>query len=182
MKQPAFIAFLLAFALMMTVCPLLDACAETPDYTDDTAYPRFVGRLYIPDVGIDVALYRSNAQGVVDRKDSAAYFDLATHPMHMIVADHWTQGFATLKDVAVGMEAYIIHKDGVTTYYKCIEVLDGHNTGHIITDSRYREVVSKSDLLMYTCIDGWKNVRVVLCDIVVMVWDEEENEEEGGQP
>ena len=156
--------------------------ATAPDYTDDTAYPRFVGRLHIPDVGIDVALYRSNKQGVVDRQDSAAYFDLATYPQHMIAADHWTQGFATLKDVTAGVEAYILHGDGTTTNYKCVEVLDGHNTGHIITDSQYREVVSKSDLLMYTCINGWKNVRVVLCDIVVMVWDEEKNEEEGAQP
>lgn len=168
--------------LFLALLPPLTACAEQPDYTDDTAYPRFVGRLYIPDVGIDVALYRSNKQYAVDRDDSAAYFDLAIHPNHMIVADHWTQGFATLKDVEEGMEAYIIHKDGVTTYYKCIEVLDGHNTGHIITDGRYREVVSKSDLLMYTCMDGWENVRVVLCDIVVIAWDEEKNEEEGAQP
>ena len=138
--------------------------ATTPDYTDDTAYPHFAGRLYIPSVGIDVALYRSNKQSVVDRQDSAAYFDLATHPQHMIAADHWTQGFATLKEVTVGMEAYILHCDGSTTHYKCVEVLDGHNTGHTITDSQYREVVSKSDLLLYTCIDGWRNVRVCLFD------------------
>lgn len=167
-------------ALLVLLLPLT-AWAETPDYTDDTAYPRFVGRLYIPDVGIDVALYRSNKQAVVDRKDSAAYFDLATHPYHMIVADHWNQGFATLEDVEEGMEAYITDKDGVTTYYKCVEVLDGHNTGHIITDSRYREVVSRSDLLLYTCLDGWKNVRVCLFDVVVVVWDEEEMKEEGGE-
>lgn len=176
MKQILFVACLIGFALIMTVLPLLPALAESPDYTDDTAYPRFVGRLYIPEVGIDVALYRSNKQAVVDRDDSAAYFDLATHPYHMIVADHWTEAFATLKDVTVGMEASINHADGTTTHYKCVEVLDGHNTGHIITDGNYKEVVSKSDLLTYTCINGWKNVRVVLWDVKE---DEGSNEASG---
>ena len=153
----------LALILMLALTP---ACAETPDYSDDTAYSNYAGRLYIPEVGIDVALYRSNKQYVVDRDDSAAYFDLSRWRGHMSVADHWTQGFATLRDVTVGMEAYILHGDGTTAHYKCVEVFDGHNTGHIITDNQYREVVCKSDLLLYTCIDGWRNVRVVLFDVI----------------
>lgn len=138
------------------------ACTETPDYTDDTAYPRFVGRLYIPDVGIDVALYRSNKQGVVDRKDSAAYFDLNRWKGHMLIADHWTEAFATLKDVTVGMEAYIQFYDGEAHYYECIDVFDGHNTGKYITDWSYKNVVPRAELLMYTCFDGWRNVKVTL--------------------
>lgn len=60
MKQPVFIAALIAFALIFTILPMLQGRAEAPDYTDDAAYPNFAGRLHIPEVGIDVALYRSN--------------------------------------------------------------------------------------------------------------------------
>lgn len=149
------------------------ALAESPDYTDDTAHSNFAGRLYIPEVNIDVALYRSNKQYVVDREDSAAYFDLNRWKDHMLVADHWNQGFATLKDVTVGMEAYIVYKDGTTVYYRCVEVFDGHNTGKYITDWNYKIVMSRADLLMYTCFDGWRNVKVTLWDTYVPSIDAE---------
>lgn len=144
--------------------------SSMPDYTDDTRYSNFVGRLYIPDVGIDVALYRSNKQNVVDREDSAAYFSLSRWRGHMLIADHWTQGFATLKDVEVGMIAHIDHKDGTTTCFECVQAFNGHNTGKYITDWDYRNVVTWSDMLMYTCFDGWRNVKVTL-------WNEKPPEE-----
>lgn len=161
----------LALILMLALTP---ACAETlPDYSDDTVYSNYAGRLYIREVGIDVALYRSNKQYVVDRDDSAAYFDLSRWRGHMSVADHWTQGFATLKDVTEEMEAYIVQPDGTTTYYTCTAVFDGHNTGHGITDWDGRFVHGDAPLLMYTCIDGWRNVRVCLWEVVVVTWEEE---------
>lgn len=147
--------------------------AEQPDYTDDADYSNFVGRLYIPDVGIDVALYRSNKQYVVDRDDGAAYFDLNRWKKHMLIADHWTEAFATLKDVMVGMEAYIQRHDGTVDYYVCTEVFDGHNTGKYITDWNYNNVVPRAELLMYTCFDGWKNVKVTIWE-TYEPWPEEE--------
>ena len=152
------------FGLVLFIAVLLQPVysnAELPDYSDDTAYSNFAGRLYIPEVGIDVALYRSNKQNVVDRDDSAAYFEYR-HEGHNVIADHWTQGFATLKDVISGMEAIIIHPDGTMTHYTCAAVFDGHNTGKGITDLNGRFVHGDAPLLMYTCIAGWQDVRVCL--------------------
>lgn len=152
---------LLCLLFLALLLPLT-ACAEPPDYTDDTAYPRFAGRLYIPDVGIDVALYRSNKQYVVDRQDSAAYFDLSPWKGHMLIADHNTQAFGPLLDVTVGMDASIVHSDGTETRYVCTDVFDGHNTGKYISDWSGKIVMHRADLLMYTCLGYWRNVRVTL--------------------
>lgn len=187
----------LALAILLALTP---ACAETPDFEverretsesdclqspsealdgvmprggpehDDTAYSNFAGRLYIPEVNIDVALYRSNKQYVVDRTDSAAYFDLANWRGHMVIADHNTQCFATLLDVTVGMEAIIAHPDGTETHYICVDVFDGHNTGRYISDWSGKIVMRRADVLMYTCLDWWEDVRVTL-------WEETETPE-----
>lgn len=135
---------------------------STPNYDDDNDYSNFVGRLYIDDVNIDVALYDSNEQYVVDRNDSAAYFDLSNCPDHMIVADHNTQAFGSLGTVKVGMIAHIEKEDGTIAYYKCVDIFKGHNTGHGITDWNGNSAVGKADLLMYTCFNGWQNIWVVL--------------------
>lgn len=140
-------------ALMLSLTP---ACAESPSYSN------YAGRLHIPEVGIDVALYRSNKQDVVDRADSAAYFDLSPWDGHMVIADHNTQGFAPLADVTVGMECYIVHPNGTETRYVCTDVFDGHNTGKYISDWSGKIVMHRADVLMYTCLDWWANVRVTL--------------------
>lgn len=172
MKRFLLIAFAVLFTvhLAMPTLPLLITDENVtpvteevkPNYDDDREYSNFVGRLYIDDVGIDVALYKSNKQYVVDRDDSAAYFDLNRWPRHMLIADHNTEAFATLGIVEVGMLAYIVRPDGEIWYYECTETFDGHNTGKYITDWNGKNVVTKADLLMYTCFDGWKNVKVTL--------------------
>lgn len=133
-----------------------------PNYDDDKNYSNFIGRLYIEDLNIDVALYHSNKQYVVDRDDSAAYFDLSYARGHMLIADHNTEAFAPLDIATVGMIAKIVKDDGTTVYYKCVDVFKGHNTGKGISDWNGKSVVKDSDLLMYTCFDGWRNVIVVL--------------------
>ena len=149
--------------LLMTDEAITPWTLETkPNYDDDTNYSGFAGRLYIDDVGIDVALYRSNKQYVVDRDDSAAYFDLGRWPNHMLIADHNTEAFAPLCEVQVGTIAKIVKPDGTVAYFECYEVFDGHNTGKYITDWDGHNVVPNAELLMYTCFDGWKNVKVAL--------------------
>lgn len=145
---------------------------EKPDYTDDASYPYFYGRLYIESVGIDVALYRDHyyKQRAVDRKDSACYFRMSNGGW--IIADHNTQAFKTLLDVEVGMEALIVTKDGEIEPYVCVEVLDGVNTGHGITNKAGRVQHGRYDLLMYTCMNGWKNVRVVHWEKIGQVVEE----------
>lgn len=135
-----------------------------PNYDDDRDYNDFSGRLYIDDVEIDVALYNNNEQYIVDRKDSAAYFDLSYARGNMLIADHNTQAFGSLGTVQVGMIARIEKENGTIAYYKCVDIFKGHNTGHGITDWNGNSVVGKADLLMYTCFDSWQNVWVVLWD------------------
>ena len=133
-----------------------------PNYDDDRDYEGFVGRLYIDEIDIDVALYHSNSQEVVDRKDSAAYFDLSSARGDMIIADHNTHSFGALCTVKKGAIARLVNDNGVMEYYECAAVFKGHNTGKGITDWSGRSVVGAADLMMYTCFDGWQNVWVVL--------------------
>lgn len=132
------------------------------NYHDDRDYPNFAGRLYVDALDIDVALYRSNDQEVVDRKDSAAYFDLSSARGSMIVADHNTHAFGSLGRVKEGATAYIVKNDETMETYICTAVFKGHNTGKGITDWQGNSVVGRADLMMYTCFDGWQNVWVVL--------------------
>lgn len=149
--------------LLMTDETITPWTLETkPNYDDDKNYSNFIGRLYVEDINIDVALYRSNKQYVVDRDDSAAYFDLSYARGHMLIADHNTEAFAPLDIATVGMIAKIVKDDGTIIYYKCVDIFKGHNTGKGISDWNGKSVVKDSDLLMYTCFDGWRNVIVAL--------------------
>lgn len=82
----------------------------------------------------------------------------------MLIADHNTEAFASLNAATIGMIAKIVKDDGIIVYYECVDVFKGHNTGKGITDWNGKSVVKDSDLLMYTCFDGWRNVWVVLWD------------------
>ena len=138
-----------------------------PNYADDRDYPNFAGRLYIEDVSIDVALYLSNDQEVVDRKDSAAYFDLSSARGCMIIADHNTHAFSSLDNVKIGALAQLVQDNGDVIVYQCVDIFKGHNTGKGITDWSGRSVVGDAELMMYTCFDGWQNVWIVLWDRVL---------------
>lgn len=128
----------------------------------------YYGRLHIPSVGIDVGLYRSSdRQAVVDRKDSACIFRLSYGRRTLLIADHYTQGFVTLMDVAVGMTGHIEKADGDIVHIVCVDVLDGHNTGNGITDDHGVSVVGQHDYLMYTCMGYWRNVRICQWDKIV---------------
>lgn len=143
--------------------------SKKPNYDDDRDYEDFVGRLYVDDVDIDVALYNSNDQEVVDRKDSAAYFDVSGAYGKMLIADHNTHAFGSLGSVNKGTIARIVKENGEVVHYKCIDIFKGHNTGKGITDWSGNSVVGNADLLMYTCFDGWENIWVVLWDEVRIV-------------
>lgn len=166
-----FIILLSIFALVVVafsyrtipqVYMILPTAADKPNYEDDRLRSNFVGRLYIDDIGIDVALYHSIMQYVVDDSDSAAYFDLYPWKGHMVIADHSTQGFATLPTAEIGMVARIEMADGTVVYYECVDAFDGYNKGSYISDINGKIVMHRADILMYTCLDYYKGVRVVL--------------------
>lgn len=128
-------------------------------YTDDYSYANFYGRLYIPSVEIDVALYYEMSQSATDRADSAAIFTYGSYGGE-IIADHNNQDFGKLFDVSVGTTGYIQLSDGNVINIKCVDVINGHNTGTELTDENYNIVMGKYDYLMYTCRNGWKNIRI----------------------
>ena len=132
---------------------------------DDRDYDGFCGRLTVSAVGIDVALYNSYAQSVCDRADSACCF-AAPGYAGRIIADHSNQDFSVLTQITVGTTAEITDAEGDVTQLRCVQVLNGHNTGSTLTDDAYRNVMGCYDYLTYTCLNGWRNVRICQWEIV----------------
>lgn len=122
------------------------------------------GRLVIPSVGIDVALIiasgRANCQAVTDAADSAAIqigpFLEASH----VISDHNNQDFRSLPSVTVGTPAYIETTNGRINLV-CSTVMDGHNTDTMLTDGNYNNLVNVAEYMCYTCLDSWRNIRIV---------------------
>ena len=133
-------------------------------YSDDESYAGFFGRLYVPDAGIDVALYQSYDQSVTDRADSAKLFSWGNYSGE-IIADHSNQEFAKLFNVKVGTQGYIRSANGVVINIKCVAVFNGHNTGSDLVDESGVSAMGRADYAMYTCRNGWQNVRICLWDI-----------------
>lgn len=118
------------------------------------------GRLYIPSVGVNVALYYGRSQKRTDAWDSAAYFKLG---VQMCIADHNYQGFNAMKRCSIGTLAYIKKEDSVEVY-RCIDKFNATNTGANIEDANgtMMSKINDGGLIMYTCNDCWQNVTVTL--------------------
>lgn len=130
-------------------------------YSNDKNFAKFYGRLYVPDAKIDVALYSGNSQSICDRQDSANIYSLGLIEGKTI-ADHNNQEFSKLFSVEVGMLGYIQLENGDIINIECTDVFNGHNTGPDLTDEDGNSVMGTSDYLMYTCRNGWQNIRVCL--------------------
>lgn len=152
--------------LINTDSVLTDAFERTEEeqaklYGDDRGFAKFYGRLYVPDAKIDVALYSGNSQSICDRRDSANIYSLGLIEGKTI-ADHNNQEFSKLFSVRVGMRGYIQLENGDIINIECTDVFNGHNTGPDLTDEDGNSVMGTSDYLMYTCRNGWQNIRVCL--------------------
>lgn len=130
-------------------------------YDDDNVFANFYGRLYVPDAKIDVALYVGWAQAICDRQDSANIFSFGLDEGKTI-ADHNNQEFSKLFSVEVGTEGYIELKNGDVVNIVCTDVFNGHNDGVYIIDEEGNNVMDVADFMMYTCRNGWQNVRICL--------------------
>lgn len=126
----------------------------------------YVGRLYIPEAGISVALYNGWAQSITDRYDSANYFSLLPITDNIIIADHNNQAFSKLHKVKVNTTGYIEFKNGAVENIVCVEVFSGYNKKSDITDKNGNSVSKKEDYLTYTCQNGWQNILICLWTIV----------------
>lgn len=126
------------------------------------------GRLLIPCVGIDVGLYYvnwDNGQRIADRKDSAGWYHQFLTRDSEVIADHKTQEFKTLPQVKVGDTAYLVTRDNVLVL-TCSLVIDGRNTGDDLVDGDGKKVYGYADYICYTCLQNWRNVRIVGFDTV----------------
>lgn len=130
------------------------------------------GRLFIPDIGVNVALFTSSddrGQAVTDAQDSAWYFSLDDTPT-MFIADHWNQGFGAIKQCIVGeTEAYIITCNNTKIDYICTASFPGHNLLKDMTDNDYNSILNTntqgiSRVVPYTCNGHWKNIWIVYFD------------------
>lgn len=116
------------------------------------------GRFYIPDVGVNVALYDSYAQSVCDKKDSACLFNYASQ---RVIADHKHQGFSAIKKCKPGMIAYISDGERIERFI-CTEIIQGHNDGYLY-DADYNDIEDRNPngITCYTCNDHWRNITIV---------------------
>ena len=133
------------------------------------------GRLYLPSVNLNVALYQteisigSEAQKIVDNRDSAAYFSVYAH---QVIADHSHQGFHRIADIPIGERAYIKKNDSQIVTYKLTQKFEGMNQGSDLTDLNGKSVFDeKENLIMYTCykINEYEN------HVMITIWNLESN-------
>ena len=122
--------------------------------------PGMVGRLVIPSVGVNVALFSGSDQAIVDAQDSAAYFSAGNS---MVIGDHWNQGYTKIKNCAVGTKAYIYRGDSIETL-TCTNVCRGINNDYDILYEDGTSATTGSWLLMYTC--NGANYH----DITITIW------------
>ena len=109
--------------------------------------PGMCGRLVIPSVGVNVALFTGYEQGLVDAPDSAAYFPAGNS---MLVADHWNQGFTRIKNCHVGTLAYIYQGISVQTL-TCTGICQGVNNDYDLLCADGSSATMGGGTLMYTC-------------------------------
>ncbi|MBR0399117.1 MAG: hypothetical protein IJI10_12800 [Eubacterium sp.] len=128
------------------------------------------GLLLIPDVGINVRLFDGSAssdphnQKGVDMEDYAV---LINYGGSDVIGDHSNQGFSAIcRSVQGETRAYIVQEDHSYHEYICAGVLDGSNEEYHLYGSDgldYMHAVSdRYDLVMYTCLENWEHIQIVL--------------------
>lgn len=124
--------------------------------------PGMYGRLRIPSVGINVAVFSINSQATIDARDSAAIYG---GNGGTTIADHQNQGFRAIANCVPGSTvAYIDTPEG-TQRYICSVRMTGHNVSTALTDDALN-VFTYGGLIMYTCRDNSYNIWIVCFDPV----------------
>jgi len=149
--------------------------SELEKVRNDNSILGTFGRLYLPSVVLNVALYQTEiskgeeAQKIVDKRDSAAYFSVYSH---QVIADHSHQNFHKIADIPVGEKAYIKKSDSEVIVYKLVQKFEGINAGFDLTDLNGKSVFDeKENLIMYTCykINEYEN------HVMITIWNLESN-------
>ena len=129
-----------------------------------------IGRLTIPDVGVNVALFYSGIgtelaikQEIVDEEDSAAYLE---GNAQFLLGDHNYQGFSAMKDSVPGETVATIHYGTYSEQFICVdrftavnERRDGRGT---VWDSDGNDIfdMNAHGMAMYTCNSNSRSVTV----------------------
>ena len=123
--------------------------------TEMSSRSGMLGRLYIPDADISVAIFPegSDSQAVVDAKDSAV--SIMRNGSYLI-GDHDYQGFSNTKSVVAGY-SYAYFVDGTTIQtYICKDAGVGSRTSGDIFTSTGTSVFNFYDgFSTYTCNGAW---------------------------
>jgi hypothetical protein len=120
------------------------------DEVEDSSY---LGRLSIPSVGVDVAVYDDYTQSTVDNEDSAAYLYGADIYGQDVIADHVHQGFSGIKKAVPGSTYAYLNFGTHTKSYVCTKNFIGYNTGPDLVDLNGQSISGQNNggLCMYTC-------------------------------
>lgn len=127
--------------------------------------PGMYGRLLIPSVGVNVALFwpqsDADAVAIVDAPDSA---DIYYNNGGTTIGDHSNQGFSAIANAVPGSTmAYIVTPNG-TLAYRCSGITKGHNDGYLFWDEA-GNLFQYPNLIMYTCRTAdWHNIWIVTWD------------------
>ena len=158
-----------------TTCSYCGSAEHTRDYCAVRAVDNgAIGRLRIPSVGVDVAVYDvtwyslqhttesdNYTQAVTDAWDSAAQI---IYLGQTVIGDHNNQGFSAINNCSEGTYAYIDTGDSVMTFV-CTGIQHGRNPGGYLTgadgDSVYTSYFNPDGLTLYTCLDHNFNVAIV---------------------
>lgn len=128
---------------------------QTPYGVEGTA-----GRLVIPSVGINVAVYLpgEDAQATCDEEDSACWMEFRSD-LNGVIGDHVNQEFSELFYVRPG-DACSIFKRGREYRYVCVSTGYGSNIETDVLDAEGNSLFDcgRDRLCMYTCANGWRYV------------------------
>jgi sortase (surface protein transpeptidase) len=122
----------------------------------------YYGRLYIPDLNIEVNLYYGWQKYITDRLDSANIF-FFDDDEGFTIADHNNQAFANLHNVQIGTTAYINNKYLGRIDIVCVGTLTGYNITKAIVDENGNNAMKLEDYMMYTCIENNVSNDVFIC-------------------
>lgn len=119
-----------------------------------------IGRLSIPSVGIDVAVFPSISQAVCDAPDSAILFDL--HGGN-IIGDHNYQGFGRIRNMAIGSYAYIENGNTKTKFVCTGKITNGTNTKYDLVNGAGACICrgAPGGYVLYTCND-WSGRSITI--------------------
>lgn len=122
------------------------------------------GVLKVPSANLTVDLYGILSQSVTDKTNAASIFEWWPYE-GAVIADHCHQEFKHLFEVSVGTTGTIETKDGEIIRIKCVQIVNGYNTGtDLVNKNRETVFHSDTDYIMYTCRDTQGGVLICFWD------------------